>query len=100
SKTPLSQYLAHKRLKVANVPIVPEVVPPEELFRIDKSKCIVLRISPHKLNEIRKERLKALGLGDNAAYATFKRIEEELQYIDDLIEKIDCDIIDVSQKYV
>src|SRR5699024_2934467 len=31
SKTPLSQYLAHKRLKVANVPIVPEVDPPEEL---------------------------------------------------------------------
>ena len=34
SKTPLSQYLAHKRLKVANVPIVPEVEPPEELFAI------------------------------------------------------------------
>lgn len=35
SKTPLSQYLAHKRLKVANVPIVPEVDPPEELFSVD-----------------------------------------------------------------
>src|SRR5699024_3849925 len=34
SKTPLSQYLAHKRLKVANVPIVPEVDPPEELFDV------------------------------------------------------------------
>lgn len=32
SKTPLSMYLANKRLKVANVPIVPEVDPPEELF--------------------------------------------------------------------
>ena len=100
SKTPLSQYLAHKRLKVANVPIVPEVVPPEELFRIDKSKCIGLRISPHKLNEIRKERLKALGLGDHAAYATFQRIEEELQYFDELIEKIGCEVIDVSHKAV
>lgn len=36
SKTPLSQYLAHKRLKVANVPIVPEVDPPEELFNVDR----------------------------------------------------------------
>src|SRR5699024_2918302 len=35
SKTPLSQYLAHQRLKVANVPLVPEVDPPEELFQIN-----------------------------------------------------------------
>ena len=33
SKTPLSQYLAHKRYKVANVPIVPEVDPPSEYSR-------------------------------------------------------------------
>lgn len=35
SKTPLSQYLAHKRYKVMNVPLVPEVAPPEGLFDID-----------------------------------------------------------------
>src|SRR5690625_6019409 len=33
SKTPLSQYLAMQRIKVANVPIVPEVDPPDELFQ-------------------------------------------------------------------
>src|SRR5690625_4031348 len=48
SKTPLSQYLALQRLKVANVPIVPEVDPPEELFDIGASKCIGLRINPEK----------------------------------------------------
>ena len=100
SKTPLSQYLAHKRLKVANVPVVPEVNPPEELFRIDKSKCIGLRISPEKLNEIRKERLKALGLGDHASYASLERIEEELKYFDKIVKKIGCEVIDVSNKAV
>ena len=40
SKTPLSQYLSHKRIKVANVPIVPEVDPPEELFSINPAKCL------------------------------------------------------------
>ena len=40
SKTPLSQYLAHKSYKVMNVPIVPEVTPPDMLFDIDSSKCI------------------------------------------------------------
>lgn len=100
SKTPLSQFLAHQRLKVANVPVVPEVEPPEELFRIDKSRCIGLRISPEKLNEIRKERLKALGLGDHATYASLKRIDEELTYFDELVNKIGCQVIDVSNKAV
>ncbi|MEH7661908.1 kinase/pyrophosphorylase, partial [Bacillus velezensis] len=80
SKTPLSQYLAHKRLKVANVPIVPEVDPPEELFSVDPKKCIGLKISPDKLNHIRKERLKSLGLNDKAIYANINRIKESLEY--------------------
>lgn len=100
SKTPLSQYLANKRIKVANVPIVPEVDPPEELFEIDPKKCIGLRISAEKLNEIRKERLKALGLGNQATYATINRINEELEYFNDIIDKIGCEVIDVSNKAV
>ena len=60
SKTPLSQFLALKRYKVANVPIVPEVDPPEELLKIDGKKCIGLKISPEKLVSIRKERLLSL----------------------------------------
>ena len=89
-----------QRLKVANVPVVPEVDPPEELFRIDKSRCIGLKISRDKLNEIRKERLKALGLGDHATYATLKRIDEELDFFEKVVKKIGCDVIDVSNKAV
>src|SRR5699024_8646517 len=100
SKTPLSQYLAHKRLKVANVPVMPEVEPPEELFHIDKSRCIGLKISGEKLNQIRKERLKALGLGDQATYATMKRIEEELKHFNEIVDRIGCEVIDVSNKAV
>lgn len=100
SKTPLSQYLAHQRFKVANVPVVPEVDPPEELFTLDKSKCIGLKINSDKLNEIRKERLKALGLGDHATYATLQRIDEELKYFNEIVDRIGCDVIDVSYKAV
>src|SRR5690625_1048851 len=100
SKTPLSQYLAHKRLKVANVPIVPEVDPPEELFEIEPEKCIGLRISPEKLNEIRIERLKALGLGNQATYANIDRIHQELTYFDEVVSKIGCTVVDVSNKAV
>jgi|SRR5690625_4494467 len=100
SKTPLSQYLALKCLKVANVPIVPEVDPPQELFKIDANKCIGLNISPEKLNEIRKERLKALGLADQAKYANLQRINEELEFFDQIVDRIGCEVVDVSSKAV
>ncbi len=100
SKTPLSMYLAHKRYKVANVPLVPEVAPPDELFTISPKKCIGLTIEPIKLNEIRAERLKALGLTSEASYANYDRILSELEYAESIMKKIKCPIIDVSRKAV
>lgn len=100
SKTPLSQYLAHRRFKVANVPLVPEVDPPEELYKIDPQKCFGLVISPSVLNSIRKERLIALGLKDDANYAQINRIQEELQHFEKVVAKIGCQVIDVSNRAV
>lgn len=100
SKTPLSQFLAHKRLKVANVPLVPEVEPPEELFLVPPEKCFGLVISPEKLNNIRKERLIALGLNDGASYAKMERIDEEIKHFKRVVEKIGCPVIDVTNKAV
>ena len=100
SKTPLSQYLAHKRYKVANVPLVPEVDPPEELYMIDPKKCFGLVISPEKLNFIRKERLIALGLKDDANYAKLDRIETEIDHFKNVVSKIGCNVIDVTNRAV
>ncbi|MFJ8262176.1 pyruvate, water dikinase regulatory protein [Rummeliibacillus sp. NPDC094406] len=100
SKTPLSQFLAHKRYKVANVPLVPEVEPPEELFLVDPAKCFGLVISPEKLNSIRKERLIALGLNDGAHYAKLERINEEIVHFKSVVDRIDCQVIDVTNKAV
>jgi regulator of PEP synthase PpsR (kinase-PPPase family) len=100
SKTPLSMYLAHKRFKVANVPLVPEVPAPEELFEIPRKNTIGLIISPDKLNEIRTERLKALGLGSQANYASYERILEELNYAEKIMKRVGCPIINVSNKAI
>ena len=83
-----------------NVPIVPEVTPPDGLYDIDPKKCIALKISEEKLNRIRKERLKQLGLGDTARYATEARIQEELNYFEEIASEIGCPVIDVSQKAI
>ncbi|HJF30171.1 MAG TPA: kinase/pyrophosphorylase [Sporosarcina psychrophila] len=100
SKTPLSQYLAHKGYKVANIPLVPEVDPPEELYMIDPAKCFGLVISPEKLNSIRRERLITLGLKDDANYARVDRIEAEITHFNNVVSKIGCTVIDVTNRAV
>jgi len=99
SKTPLSMYLAHKRIKCANVPLVPEVSPPEELYKVT-NKVVGLIIDPNHLYEIRKERLKSLGLTSNANYAAVERIIKELEYSDTVMKKIGCPVINVTNKAV
>jgi len=100
SKTPLCMYLAHKRIKVANVPLVPEVAPPEEIFKLSPHKLIGLTIRPQQLNEIRRERLKTLGLTSHADYASMERILRELDYAEEIMKKAGCSVIDVTSKAV
>ena len=100
SKTPLSMYLANKRFKVANVPLVPEVDPPDELYLVPRQKCIGLTIHPEQLNIIRTERLKALGLTSQANYASMERILSELDFADRVMKKVGCPVINVSNKAV
>jgi regulator of PEP synthase PpsR (kinase-PPPase family) len=101
SKTPLSMYLAHRRMRVANVPLVPEVEPPEELFQLrDRGKVVGLTIRADKLNAIRRERLRSLGLTPTANYASRERIELELEYAEQIMRRLGCFVIDVSDKAV
>ncbi|WP_414839065.1 pyruvate, water dikinase regulatory protein [Carnobacterium sp. TMP28] len=100
SKTPLSMYLANKNIRVANVPLFPESEPPKEIYQISPSKIIGLTNTPEKLNGIRKERLKNLGLPSNASYAEMNRILEELEYADKIMKRIGCLVIDVSDNAI
>ncbi|RQD75468.1 MAG: kinase/pyrophosphorylase [Candidatus Syntrophonatronum acetioxidans] len=100
SKTPLSMYLAHKRIKVANLPLVPEIEPPEELYMVPLNKIVGLTINSQQLYDIRVERLKTLGLTTSANYANMKRILEELEYAENFMKKLGCPIFDVSNKAV
>ncbi|MDF2571205.1 MAG: yqfL, partial [Sporomusa sp.] len=100
SKTPLSMYLAHKKVKVANVPLVPEAPLPQELFKVPSHRIVGLIIDKFKLNEIRCERLKTMGLAPDASYANIGRIHEELDYARQIMRRLDCPIIDVSNKAI
>ena len=101
SKTPLSIYIANKMyLKVLNIPLVPEVEPPKELFEIPKKKIIGLTNSIEMLNKIRTERVRCIGLRNGSTYSSLSRIIEELDYAEKIMKKLGCPVIDVSQKAI
>lgn len=100
SKTPVSLYLANHRLKVANVPLVPEVPVPQDVFTVGRSRAVGLIIEPELLMSIRQQRLKSLGLGSSAQYAKIERIMMELDYAWDIFNRLRCPVVDVSNHAV
>ncbi len=78
SKTPLSMYLAHKGFKVANVPLVFGIAPPEELFEIDQTKIVGLLIDPKRLVEIRTSRLINMRQSPRGSYNDYQLVEDEI----------------------
>lgn len=101
SKTPLSMYLANRGYKVANIPLVPEVEPPKELYSVNPKKIFGLLADPRKLNSIRTERLRALGLtSENSTYAQMDRIRDELKKSEQLMSALGCYVIDVTSRAI
>ena len=47
-------YLANKGIKAINIPLMPEVGVPDEIYEIDKKKIFGLIIDPLRLIEIKK----------------------------------------------
>lgn len=101
SKTPLCMYLANKGIKAINIPLVPEVGVPDELFEIDRKKVFGLVINPMQLIEIRKKRLdKFHRMPADIEYAGDARVLEELDFSDKIMRKIGCKTIDVTQRAI
>ena len=63
-------------------------------------RSIGLIIRPELLNSIRMERLKTLGLPRQANYAKYERILEELEFADEIMKKLGCPVIDVTNRAV
>lgn len=87
SKTPLSIYLSSRGFKVANVPLVLGIEPPEELFKVEQGKIVALTIDPESLVKIRKERLQRMGRDPSGDYASLQHIRDELEFSRDLFAR-------------
>jgi regulator of PEP synthase PpsR (kinase-PPPase family) len=100
SKTPMCIYLAYRGLKASNIPLVPEVKPPSILYENPGGKVVGLTITPVLLNEIRLERLRSLGLDTSSQYASIQRINEELAYAEEIMARIGCPVVDVTNRSI
>jgi [pyruvate, water dikinase]-phosphate phosphotransferase / [pyruvate, water dikinase] kinase len=99
SKTPTSFYLAHEGYKVANVPIVPGIDLPEELFQIDQNKVVCLNIDPEVLQKVRMVRQKHSKL--KSSYSDLRKVFEEVEYVWELTSKHRVwKIVDTTNKSV
>ena len=87
SKTPLSIFLSHKGWKVANIPLVLNTPPPEELFKVDQRRIVGLTIDPESLTRIRKKRLEKFGQDPGSSYANMAHIQAETEFAAQLFKQ-------------
>ncbi len=100
-KTPLSTYLANQGWKVANVPIHPDMLPPDKLFQIEPRKIFGLVISVESLVRLRETRLKQLGLEPYAKYADPVRVADEIEWSKEFFNQYPrWRILDISNKAI
>ncbi len=97
-KTPLSMYLAVHGWKVANIPLIINVPPPPELFRIDRKCVIGLTISYEDLMMHRKKRQEKMGPVGPSTYTDRFSVLEELEAARKICKKGRFHVISVTGK--
>ncbi len=103
SKTPTSMYLANRGLKVANVPLVPGVEPPPELFTAAKSGgplVIGLTKTPERLIQLRRNRLRLLAQEDDTDYVDPEVVRAEVAAARRLFATNGWPVIDVTRRSI
>jgi hypothetical protein len=99
-KTPLSIYLAMFGWKVANVPIIKDIPPPDELYKADERRVFGLTIDSSSLLAQRKRRVEQMGNFDSGTYLDIRSINDELLNSDSIFRRGKFTIIDVTNKPV
>jgi len=100
SKTPTSVYLAHRGVKAANVPMVPGVPLPPEVFLKDGPLVVGLLISADRLIHIRRNRLAAMKETRAGSYTDEDEVRREVMDAQKLFEREGWPTVDVSRRSI
>lgn len=101
SKTPTCIYLAHRGVKAANMPLIPQHPPPAAFFDALTAgiPVIGLTASPSRLHHIRTQRLESLG-DKSHDYADIERVRDEVAESRLFFQRHDIPVIDVTRRSI
>ena len=100
SKTPTCMYLANRGFKVANIPLVPGFVLPEEIATATKPLFVGLTREPKSLADIRQSRLRIMNEERTTGYADLDLVREEIAEARRLFVKYNWAVIDVTRRSI
>ena len=100
SKTPTSIYLANRGIKTANIPLIPGVVLPPEIFRLKVPLIVGLIASPERIVQIRQNRLLTLNAAQETPYVDKVAVAEEVAFSRRLFAQNQWPFIDVTRRSI
>jgi hypothetical protein len=100
SKTPTCVYLAIRGIRAANVPLVPSILPPQQLLTATGPLIVGLWASPDRLVQIRRNRLTVLGEVRDTSYVDLEIVRSEVAATRKLFDQQGWPAIDVSRRSV
>lgn len=100
SKTPTCIYLAHRGVRAANIPLVPSSGVPATLLALKNTPIVGLTLSPDRLIQIRRNRLRSLNEGRESTYVETDSVRAEVVAARRLYERHGWPVIDVTRRSV
>jgi hypothetical protein len=101
SKTPTCIYLANRGIKAANVPMVPGVPLPNEVFELTRPLVVGLTNDPDRLIQVRTQRLASLHQQQmRSEYTDLDKVKEEVTAARRLFTERNWPVIDVSRRSI
>ncbi len=100
SKTPTCIYLANRGIKAANIPVVPGMPLPPELFAAKRPLIVGLTNDPERLIQVRKNRLTMLHQEDRTDYTDIEAVRQEVAQARRLFAEHHWPVIDVTRRSI
>jgi [pyruvate, water dikinase]-phosphate phosphotransferase / [pyruvate, water dikinase] kinase len=100
SKTPTCIYLANRGIKAGNIPIVPGMSLPQELFELTRPLVVGLTNDPDRLIQVRTQRLASLHHEEHSEYTDVAKVREEVTQARRLFTDQNWPVIDVSRRSI
>ena len=100
SKTPTSIYLANRGYKTANIPIVPGLPPPPNLFQLKHPMVIGLVTSAERLIQVRRNRLLSLNQLPDTDYVDEEKVRAEVGHARRMFADNGWPVLDVTRRSI